>query len=80
MNDQNIKDKVVIFNLDEAAFPYHVPVRKTYDFVGAPRVCLNTCGGGGKKESFTLLLGATSLGKLYPPVVILGGKTFTEEK
>ena len=65
---------MIYFNTDEAAFPYQVPIKKAVGFTGSKRLTLGTLGGGGKKESFTLCLGATSEGYLYPPVVILGGK------
>lgn len=72
--------KVTWFNTDESAFRYHVPIRKAVGFTGCKRLCGGTYGGGGNKDCFTLVLGCTSDGFLYPPSVILKGKKMTIKK
>ena len=41
---------------------------------------LSTIGGDNEKKAFTLVLGVTNEGKLYHPIVILGGKEIVKEK
>ena len=51
--------------------------RRTYDSSGKKRVVVDTIGGGPEKSTFTLVLGGTSVGLLYPPVIILPGLSRT---
>ena len=66
----------IIFNFDEVPFWFWKKPQTTYDFKGTHRVCIANYGGGkNEKARFTVILGATSRGKLYPPIVIIpGGK------
>ena len=64
----------ILFNFDEVPFWFYKKPQTTYDFKGTHRVCIANYGGGkNEKERFTLILGATTKGKLYPPIVILSG-------
>ena len=68
--------KPVIFNYDEVPFWYYKKPQSTFDFKGTTRVPIANIGGGAnEKARFTVILGETSEGKMYPPVVIIpGGK------
>ena len=70
----------MIFNTDEARLFYSERVTQTLDFKGNKRVVVSTIGGDNEKKAFTLVLGATNQGKLYPPIIILGGKELTSIK
>lgn len=66
----------VILNYDEVPFWYYKKPQSSYDFKGTKRVPIANMGGGkNEKARFTVILAATSEGKMYPPVVIMpGGK------
>ena len=64
----------MIFNYDEVPFWYYKKPQTTYDFKGTKRVPIGNTGGGiNEKARWTVILGANSEGKLYSPVVIIGG-------
>ena len=66
--------KPIIFNFDEVPLWFYKKPQNTYDFKGTRRVCIANYGGGkNDKARFTIILGATNWGKLYPPVVIISG-------
>ena len=52
-------------------------MKKTVDYIGSKRVIVRTLGGGNDKLALSLVLGANSKGELYPPVVLLKGKSYT---
>ena len=74
--DPNNKQKPLIFNFDEVPFWYYKKPQTTYDFKATCRVPIRNLGGGlNEKKRWTVILGATSEGQLYPPIVIIpGGK------
>ena len=75
-SNKKLKIKPVIFNYDEVPFWYYKKPQSTFDFKGTTRVPIANIGGGkNEKARFTVILGSTSEGKMYPPVVIIrGGK------
>ncbi len=75
-NEFNSEDPI-IFNTDESRLFYSKRKNRTFHWKGSKRVVVNSLGGGNDKLALTLVLGVTSKGELYPPIVILKGKTFT---
>ena len=61
------------YNWDEARLWWSENPRRTYDSKGKKRIVIDSMGGASEKSAFTLILGGTSEGLLYPPAVILGG-------
>ena len=67
-------------NTDESRLFYSERYKRTLDFKGSKRVTADTSGGVNEKKAVTLILAATQFGKLYPPIVILGGKSIEKKK
>ena len=79
-DNKKMKIQPIILNTDESRLFYSERYKRTLDFKGSKRVTADTSGGVNEKKAVTLILAATQFGKLYPPIVILGGKSIEKKK